>query len=291
MKKLMLITLCLCWVMYGFTQKKEVLLVDYFSYTSKIGSSYPEQLRNAIIGGIAETGRLSVVDVDAEADLKIEAERRSSEGAMADETARTAQMKTMGANYLLTAHVANMDAVRKTLDNGSIYYDGLISFTVKVTNITDGSIKVSKQFDYSGLNAKTGDSREAAITATLAYVKTSMQKFVNDYFKLESTIVAIEQSDKKKGAVTVYINCGSTVGIQKGQLFDVKVEKDIAGKKILTNIGALKAEEVQGEDMTLCKVTKGGKEILEANQDGRKLVIISGKQGGGLWKTMGTVLK
>lgn len=291
MKKLMLITLCLCWVMYGFTQKKEVLLVDYFSYTSKIGSSYPEQLRNAIIGGITETGRLSVVDVDAEADLKIEAERRSSEGAMADETARTAQMKTMGANYLLTAHVANMDAVRKTLDNGSIYYDGLISFTVKVTNITDGSIKVSKQFDYSGLNAKTGDSREAAITATLAYVKTSMQKFVNDYFKLESTIVAIEQSDKKKGAVTVYINCGSAVGIQKGQLFDVKVEKDIAGKKILTNIGALKAEEVQAEDMTLCKVTKGGKEILEANQDGRKLVIISGKQGGGLWKTMGTVLK
>lgn len=291
MKKLMLVTLCLCWVMYGFTQKKEVLLVDYFSYTSKIGSSYPEQLRNAIIGGIAETGRLSVVDVDAEADLKIEAERRSSEGAMADETARTAQMKTMGANYLLTAHVANMDAIRKTLDNGSIYYDGLISFTVKVTNITDGSIKVSKQFDYSGLNAKTGDSREAAITATLAYVKTSMQKFVNDYFKLESTIVAIEQSDKKKGAVTVYINCGSAVGIQKGQLFDVKVEKDIAGKKILTNIGALKAEEVQGEDMTLCKVTKGGNEILEANQDGRKLVIISGKQGGGLWKTMGTVLK
>ncbi|WP_276803894.1 hypothetical protein [Odoribacter laneus] len=291
MKRLVLFTICLCWVIGGFAQEKEVLLVDYFSYTSKIGSSYPEQLRNAIIGGIAETGRLSVVDVDAEANLKIEAERRSSEGAMADETARTAQMKTMGANYLLTAHVANMDAVRKTLDNGSVYYDGIISFTVKVTNIADGSIKVSKQFDYSGLNAKTGDSREAAITATLGYIKTSMQKFVNDHFKLESTIVTIEQSDKKKGAVTVYVNCGSAVGIQKGQLFDVKMEKDVAGKKILTNIGTLKADEVQSEDMTLCKVTKGGKEILEANQEGRKLIVISGKQAGGLWKTMGTVLK
>ena len=118
-----------------------------------------------------------------------------------------------------------------------------------------------------------------------------MQKFVNDHFKLESTIVTIEQSDKKKGALTVYVNCGSAVGIQKGQLFDVKVEKDVAGKKILTNIGTLKADEVQSEDMTLCKVTKGGKEILEANQEGRKLIVISGKQAGGLWKTMGTVLK
>lgn len=67
MKRLVLFTICLCWVIGGFAQEKEVLLVDYFSYTSKIGSSYPEQLRNAIIGGIAETGRLSVVDVDAEA--------------------------------------------------------------------------------------------------------------------------------------------------------------------------------------------------------------------------------
>ena len=158
MKRLVLFTICLCWVIGGFAQEKEVFLVDYFSYTSKIGSSYPEQLRNAIIGGIAETGRLSVVDVDAEANLKIEAERRSSEGAMADETARTAQMKTMGANYLLTAHVANMDAVRKTLDNGSVYYDGIIS-------VSYTPLDVYKRQHYAYLKIAEGCNRTCSYCA------------------------------------------------------------------------------------------------------------------------------
>ena len=35
----------------------------------------------------------------------------------------------------------------------------------------------------------------------------------------------------------------------------------------------VKVDEVQGDDMSLCKVTKGGVEIQKADQDKKKMVV------------------
>ena len=296
MKKIILSIISLAVMHFSFAQggaTKEVLLVDYFTHGKDMPEAYVDMLRNSIIGGLQETGRLSIVDVDTEYDLKVEAERRTSEGAISDNAARTGAMKTMGAKYLLSGQVAEISAVKKQASDGSISYDGVINFTLKVTNVADGSIKVSKQFTYSGLNAKSGSTAEQAVLATTDYIKISMKKFVNDNFKLESTIVLIESSDSKKGALTVYIDCGEAVGIKKAQLFDVKVEKEVAGRTVQTLIGKLRVEDVQGDDMSLCKVTKGGTEIQQAFNDNRKLVIISAGTGGlgGLTGAAGSLLK
>lgn len=282
MKKLVLLAVCCVFALGSFaqeeeTQKKEVLLMDYFTYSSGIGSSYVKMLRDAILGGIQETGRLTVVDVDAEPTLRVEETRRQDEKAMSDATARTEAMKSLGAKYAVTGHITDMSGKRMVSDDGSVFYDGQITFNLKVLNIADGSVKVTKAFTYSGLNAKTGSSPEQAVLNTTDYVKMSMQKFINENFKLESVIVAIETTGKK-GAETVYVNCGTALGIQKGQLFDVFVEKDVAGKKIRQNVGQLKAQEVQGDDMTLCKVAKGGEAIKAANDEQRPLIVVSGKK-------------
>ena len=51
--------------------------------------------------------------------------------------------------------------------------------------------------------------------------------------------------------------------------------KTIAGREAKSQIGKLKIEEVEGEDISLCKVQSGGKDIKEALDSGQKLQVIS----------------
>lgn len=294
MKRLFLIVACLLVLGCVFAQddaaKKKVLFVDYITYTAGIGSSYPTMLKNAIIGGIQQTGRLNIIDAELEPSLKGEEERRSSEAAMGDTKSRTEQIKKLGADYIMQIHVTQMEAAKKKYDDGSVYYEGLINFTLSVMKTADGTILVSKPFSYADFNAKSGDTPDAAVVATTDFIKISMNKFVNENFKVESKIVAIEKAGKK-GAETVYINCGTAAGIEKAQLFDVFMVKEVAGRKVRTNVGQLEVLEVQGEDMALCKVKKGGAEIKKANDEQIELPVVSGKKKQGLGSTLGTFLK
>lgn len=61
------------------------------------------------------------------------------------------------------------------------------------------------------------------------------------------------KKDKQK---EVFIDLGGANGVYKGLQFDVFHVKTIAGKKAHTMIGRLKIEEVQGDEISLCKVTK-----------------------------------
>ena len=49
--------------------------------------------------------------------------------------------------------------------------------------------------------------------------------------------------------------------------------KEIAGKEARIEIGRLKVEEVLGEELSLCKVTKGEKDIKTALDNGSTLVV------------------
>lgn len=270
-------------------RQKEVLLVDYFSY-GNVNRNKAKMLRDAIIAGIQQTGRLHVIDVDMEPTLKLEESRRQSEKAMTDPLARNETMRLLGASYAMSGNIARMEGVRIRHEDGTSFYDGQISFTLKAINVNDGSVKASKTFTYAGLNSKTGKTAEEAVINTMDYIKISMTNFVNQHFKLITEIVAIETTNRK-GAETVYIDCGEILGIIKGQLFDVYIEKEVAGKMIRQNIGALKVIEVQGDKLSLCKVTKGNDAIRKANEEQRKMIVVSGKKAFNLWETTKDVMK
>ena len=61
----------------------------------------------------------------------------------------------------------------------------------------------------------------------------------------------------------------------KGQQFDVFLVKTIAGKEAKTIIGRLKIEEVEGDEISLCKVTKGADMIKTALDENHVLLITS----------------
>ena len=55
----------------------------------------------------------------------------------------------------------------------------------------------------------------------------------------------------------------------------VYIVKTVAGREAKSQIGKLKIEAVEGDDLSRCKVQSGGKEIKAALDAGQQLQVIS----------------
>lgn len=80
-KLLMLVAAIFCFATLSAQAKKDVICIYNFSYSSSVGSNYAEMLRNTIIEGLNETGRLTIIDANNDDVLKAEMARRSQENA------------------------------------------------------------------------------------------------------------------------------------------------------------------------------------------------------------------
>lgn len=255
------------------TEGKPVVYVEYFTCPSNINSSLKESLRNYVIQGIQETNRLEVRDVASQEELLKEAERRKDASAMSDATARTAEMKSLGANYIITGDIVSLTSQQNTSKDGKISYQGNLKYTIKVIDASNGTLHTTKSFEHSTYSNKGSDE---ALVETCSRAKLDMEDFIDDTFPIAGTILKVETVDKKgTKAQTVYIDLGSAKGFMKGQKFTVYIETDIAGETARTEIGALNAQEVLSANRTLCKVTKGNDKILKAMKEGQKLIVIS----------------
>lgn len=274
---LLLLSICLI-PMLSFAQteenEKERVYIDYFSRPTTIKPILAEALRNKVIEGIQEMERVVLIDVDSDEALKNEAKRRQEASAMGDVVSRSEEMTTLGAQYLIQGNITSMEALQKTDSKGKTYYKGSVSYTLKVVNPTNGTLIGTKAFSHEGLTGSTGDTPDEAIIKTLNYAKISMDDFVNEYFKIEGTIVQVE-STKKDKAQTVYIDLGTKRGIKKSQKFRVYIEMDIAGELSLKEIGRLNVKEVLSGTRSLCTVSKGGEDIMKATREEKKLIVIS----------------
>ena len=63
----------------GVFAKKQVVYVEYFSYSTEIGGVRTEQVRNAVISALASYQHIQVVDVASQSSLAKERSRRSDE--------------------------------------------------------------------------------------------------------------------------------------------------------------------------------------------------------------------
>jgi len=91
---------------------------------------------------------------------------------------------------------------------------------------------------------------------------------------LEASIIegAAAMKDKQK---EVYIDLGSSEGAYIGLHMGVYTIKTIAGREAKSQIGKLKIEAVMGDNISRCKVQKGGKDIKAALDAGENLKVIS----------------
>lgn len=283
MKKITTIT---CVFLFSLTTlvyaqgNKEIVYVGNFSYTNGIGNSYVESLRNKIIQGLMNTGRLNVKDVNSEIAQENEKEKQTADAsAVSAET--LVKMKSLNAKFVIQGHVTTLETVKRTTDKGEVFYSSNAAFDLKIIDVENGTLKDAKSYSLTGstspglLSSGVGDTPDKAFADLLkVHVDSDMKKLVNECFPVEGTILEIAK-EKNGKATEVYINLGSLQGLSKGQAFKVYVEREIAGRKSQKEIGDLKIDAVEGDDISLCKVSKGGEDIKAAVGEGQPITIRS----------------
>lgn len=264
---ILLASLCLASLCFSISAaaQKPVVVVDHFTGSSCRKGDLAN-LRNQVIAGIHETGNVNLVDVESEKVLAMEAERRSSESALADETARLGVMKTLGAQYVISGTASKLGSDKKRSD----YYTGNVSFSLKVTNVEDGTLVGAETYTYSNMAGGSGTTADAALYATLDEVKRAMAEFVSKYFRTSGAIVELDEIKNGK-LKTCYINLGSDNGVEVNQEFTVKEVKMIAGVEGIETVGKVKVETIVAGGMAKCKIAAGPDEILKAFQAGHEL--------------------
>ncbi len=245
--------------------QKPVMVAGTFSAGDNVETDYARQVRAAVVAGLFETGRFELKDVDAERQIAAEKERRSSEDAMNDAAALMEHATETAAEYLLYGNITQCAISKSTGDDGKVRYTAEISHTVKIVKYSNKELVVSQDYKLAGLRCGMGDTPGAAVIDATAHIENDMKNLVDEYFKLEGEILGegITKDKKGKKMETCLISLGAGHGLEKGQRLEVSCVEVIAGRNITKVIGQLTITEVMADDLSQCKVTKGGDVILK----------------------------
>ncbi|MCM1066106.1 MAG: CsgG/HfaB family protein [Muribaculaceae bacterium] len=286
MKKLAKLTFVLAFAaaMFGIdraaaqeTTSKPNVFIDYFWRPTDVDGNIAEQLRGYVIEAINESNRVELIDVDSRSALQIEKERRGTgELSDGDDMSRLAVMKEEGANALIQGRITSFVIKKHTSKDGSIYYDAAVTYTLKAINPSDGKLIASKTISAGNemFNLQTSPTADEAAMKTCKSAKRGVKGFIEEAFPVLGKVLEVGEV-KKDEVKTMYISVGSDAGVVKGNKFNICVERKIAGRTSQSIIGECEVETVEGGDISLAKVKKGGKEVKAAIDGGQDVVLKS----------------
>lgn len=280
MKKYVMIALCLVIGMEVLAQEgrngKVVLGMNSMTYTkpedkgtlSKIldavllgevtsdQGKYQDAVRAAVLKGLSQTHRITVIDGQLSK----------------DEAARPGSLYADGtvSNLSTTSKTETYKVDGKTRTR--TYYKALIGVTLHVKNAQTDEIVDSPTFNISEWDISWIETQDGAMMKALENLSGRVTRYYNRWLPLTAKVLegARDKKDKQK---EVYIDLGSAEGAYPGLHMAVYTVKTVAGREAKKQIGKLRVEEVQGEDISLCKVQSGGRDIKTALDSGETLVI------------------
>lgn len=224
--------------------------------TTEQQSQYAEAVRASIVNGFSHVIRFRTIDGGFQ-----ENELAGDEPAL-----------------YVDGTIINISTVTKTETDkknaSTTYYRSLVSVAVNVKDAHDDTLVDSHSFNISDSNLGWLSSTDKAMSYALEQLTGNIRTFYNHRFPLYASIIE-GGSTKKDKQKEVYIDLGEENGVYDGMQFNVYQTKTVAGKEARTEIGRLKIEEVQGDDISLCKVTRGGDRIKAALDEGTTLVVTS----------------
>lgn len=173
--------------------------------------------------------------------------------------------------YEINATVSNL-GTRIELKKDVKYYTGFASVTLSLKNVLTNEVVTSPKFaeEYTNYGNITAEN---VVNQAIGYITYDVAKFLNNRFPVSGSIIE-PGGTKKDKQKEVYVNLANNWRIPKGEKMAVYSVKTIAGREARKNIGTIKVTEVMGDDVSLCKVTKGGDVIKAALDGGEKVVVI-----------------
>ncbi len=215
---------------------------------------YKDAVRAAIVKGFSQAHRVSAIDGQLSA-----AEAASGNAFYVDVT------------------VSNISTTTKTelsadKTKTKTYHKGIIGLMLHIKDAQTDQIVNSPAFNVSDTDAAWMETAEGALNKALVRLSSGITLYCNRWLPLSANIIE-GASDKKDKQKEVYIDLGSREGAVKGLHMAVYTTKTIAGKIAKQQIGKLKIEAVEGDDISLCKVQSGGKDIKAAIDAGITLLV------------------
>ena len=279
MRKLFVMATLLLSVVGAMAQDdKPSVLVEKFTNKSTANSSVCNAVQQAIVSGLVGTGRLTVVDAGTMADLPTV------------KNDRLLFLNDNGIQWMVEGILNSVSSAHKSSTisgKTTYYYEGDVNFTLTLINTETGVTAISETY----IESSTGDSSDEAIMRAANDAKGRMNRFVQENFKVEATIKALDEVDNKKGAKSCYISIGSDKGIEAGQIFEVFSQIEIAGEKVDKKIGEVKVQEVMSGTLSRCSVKNGGPAIKSAFENQQKITVRSRPKKESVLGGLGGLLK
>lgn len=219
---------------------------------------YAPSVREAIVKALSDVIRFRVIDGDFRSD-----ELASNDEALyVDGTINS----ITGTSQVSPSTVKDKPAEQS--------YKVLINVTLNLKDARTDEAMDSHIFSMTDSDISWMTTVDKALNNAIDRLASRISEYYNHRYPLHGSIVerGEEKKDKQR---TVYIDLGNNSRVEKGQQFNIYVLKSIAGREARQEIGRLKIEEVMGDDLSLCKVTKGEKEVKTALDQEKTLVIIS----------------
>lgn len=217
---------------------------------------YQDAVRAAVLKGLSQTHRITVIDGQLSK----------------DEAARPGALYADGtvSNLSTTSKTETYKVDGKTRTR--TYYKALIGVTLHVKNAQTDEIVDSPTFNISEWDISWIETQDGAMMKALENLSGRVTRYYNRWLPLTAKVLegARDKKDKQK---EVYIDLGSAEGAYPGLHMAVYTVKTVAGREAKKQIGKLRVEEVQGEDISLCKVQSGGRDIKTALDSGETLLI------------------
>lgn len=256
MKRFFLFLLGLVFTMTVFAQKT-IVAVGAVDGGNGVGSDNTSLMRTQIINGLAKFPRLNVIDVKnlglSLSNLKLES------------------LSEYNVDYLVTAHIQSITKSYSTKD-GRTTYKAELKYSVTITDTQTGQVSGTKNETHYGTSSS---SYSDAVDNAYSLIDTDMKSVVNNYFRIVANIVSVDEANAKKGVISFYIDAGGDQGVTTNTNFDVYRVVEVAGQQVHKSVGAAKSKEISGGSLTLCKVTKGGKDIQAAIDNEEPLIVVS----------------
>ena len=230
------------------------------------------------------TGQISVQATKYEEDVKA-AIIKGLSGAYRfryDESLTPLSQDTREGSVIVDANIINIQAKSSTQTwkdtkgktQVSTYYTGVAEAMLTLKDMRTGEVIINQTVKGQGTTSSNFSTSDQAIHDALGRLSGRVTALLNQYMPLQANIIE-GSSAKKNKQKEVYIDLGSSEGAFAGLHMGVYIVKTVAGHEAKTLIGKLKIEAVEGDDISLCKVQSGGKDIKSAIDAGAQLRVMT----------------
>ena len=179
---------------------------------------------------------------------------------------------TTTAKVVTHEHKDKNGKVTKTTEEN---YRAIILFTLSLKDL-NGTIINSNTFSVESNEYSSSwySSRQKALEKALSYVSNYVARYYDEVYPLTADIIDIG-ADKNNKQKEVYIDLGSEHGVYVDLTFGVYQLTEVSGRTSKHYLGRIRVKEVQGPDVSYCKVVSGGKDIKKCLDNDIPLLIIS----------------